>query len=128
MDEQIYKENILDRYKHPRHKKVPDSFDIHEGGVNATCGDSLIVYLSFDESGKIKSADFDGEGCAVSQASADMLMEKIIGMGMENVGTLTEDDVYKTLGIAIGPSREKCALLPLNTLRRWVGEPPLGSI
>lgn len=128
MDEQIYKENILDRYKHPRNKKVPEVFDIREGGVNATCGDSLIVFLSFDENGKIKSANFDGEGCAVSQASSDMLMEKIVGMSMENIGRLTEDEVYAMLGITIGPSREKCALLPLNTLRRWIGEPPLGTI
>ncbi len=128
MDEQLYKENILDRYKNPRHKKVPDSFDIREGAVNASCGDSLMVFLSFDENGKIKSAYFDGIGCAVSQASADMLMEKLIGKKMDEIGAITEKEIYEMLGIVIGPSREKCALLPLNTLRKWIGEPMLGSI
>jgi len=128
MDEQIYKENILDRYKNPRHKKVPDTFDIKEGSVNASCGDSLLVFLSFDEEGKIKEANFDGIGCAVSQASSDMLLDKLIGMKMDEIGNLTEKDIYDMLGIEIGPSREKCALLPLNTLRRWIGEQPLGNI
>jgi len=128
MDEQIYKENILDRYKNPRHKGMPEKFDVHEGGVNATCGDSLIVFLSFDEDGKITEAHFDGEGCAVSQASSDMMMDKLIGKKMDEIANFTEKDIYKMLGIQIGPSREKCALLPLNTLRRWLGEPPLGSI
>jgi len=128
MDEQIYKENILDRYKNPRHKKMPEKFDVHEGGVNASCGDSFITYLSFDEEGRIKEANFDGEGCAVSQAAADMLMEKLLGKKIDEVEGITEKDIYDMLGITIGPSREKCALLPLNTLRRFIGEMPLGPI
>jgi nitrogen fixation NifU-like protein len=128
MDEELYKENIIDRYKHPRHKKAPDSYDMREGGVNASCGDSLMVFLKFDDDGKITEAGFDGEGCAISQAAADMLMEKIIGTRMEDFSAISEKDIYGLLGITIGPSREKCALLAANTLRRWVGENPLGEI
>jgi nitrogen fixation NifU-like protein len=128
MDEELYKQNILDRYKNPRRKKMPDSYDMREGGVNASCGDSLLVFLKFDDDGKITEANFDGEGCAISLAAADMLMEKIIGMRMEDFSSISEKDVYNLLGINIGSSREKCALLAANTLRRWVGENPLGSI
>ena len=128
MDEELYKENILDRYKHPRQKGVPEKHDIHEGGVNATCGDNLIVFLSFDENGNIKEAHWDGEGCAISQASADMLMDKIIGKSMESIGKITEKEIHELLGIEIGPSREKCAYLPVNTLRRWLGEPGFGPV
>lgn len=128
MDEELYKQNILDRYHHPRHKKAPDSYDMREGGVNASCGDSLLVFLKFGDDGKIVEANFDGEGCAISQAAADMLMEKIVGMEMNDLGSLSEKDIYEMLGISIGPSREKCALLAVNTLRRWVGENPLGAV
>jgi nitrogen fixation NifU-like protein len=128
MDEELYKQNILDRYHHPRHKKIPDSYDMREGGVNATCGDSLIIFLKFDDNGVIREANFDGEGCAISQSAADMLMEKIIGTRMENFASISEKDVYELLGVDIGPSREKCALLAANTLRRWVGENTLGTI
>lgn len=128
MEEELYKQNILDRYKHPKYKKVPDSYDMREGGVNASCGDSLLVFLKFDEDGKISEAGFDGEGCAISQAAADMLMEKIIGTRMEDFASISQKDVYEMLGIDIGPSREKCALFAVNTLRRWVGENPLGEI
>ena len=128
MDEELYKQNILDRYHNPRHKRVPDSYDMREGGVNATCGDSLLVFLKFNDEAKIAEANFDGEGCAVSQAAADMLMEKIINTEMSDFASISEKDIYEMLGIDIGPSREKCALLAANTLRRWVGENPLGSI
>lgn len=128
MDEELYKQNILDRYKNPRYKKVPDSYDMREGGVNASCGDSLIVFLKFDDDGKIIQVNFDGEGCAISQAATDMLMEKIIGTRMEDFASISEKDTYEMLGINIGPSREKCAFLAANTLRRWVGENPLGEI
>lgn len=128
MDEELYKQNILDRNKNPRYKKVPDSYDMREGGVNASCGDSLIVFLKFNDDGVITEASFDGEGCAISQASADMLMEKIIGTEMSDFASISKKDVYDMLGINIGPSREKCALLAANTLRRWVGENPLGEV
>jgi nitrogen fixation NifU-like protein len=128
MDEELYKQNILDRYHHPRYKKVPDLYDMREGGVNASCGDSLLVFLKFGDDGKISEANFDGEGCAISQSATDMLMEKIIGTRMEDFASISEKDIYGLLGVDIGPSREKCALLAANTLRRWVGENPLGKI
>jgi nitrogen fixation NifU-like protein len=127
MDEELYKQNILDRYKNPRHKKVPESYDMREGGINASCGDSLLVFLKFSDDGKISEADFDGEGCAISQVATDMLLEKIIGTRMEDFAKISEEDVYQLLGIAAGTPREKCALLAVNTLRRWVGENPLGA-
>lgn len=128
MDEQIYKENILDRYKHPRHKGSPEKYDIREGAVNASCGDSMLIFLSFDENGKVKEAHFDGEGCAISQAAADMLLDKVIGMTAEDIGKIQEKEIYDMLGIEIGPSREKCAMISINTLRRWLGENMYGVI
>jgi len=128
MDEELYKENILDRYTHPRNKKAPEKYDIHEGGANATCGDALIVFLSFDKNARISEAHWDGEGCAISQAAADMLMEKLIGKTMQEVGEIKEEEILKMLGITIGPSREKCAFLSVNTLRRWLGETQYGPL
>jgi hypothetical protein len=90
MDEELYKENILDRYKHPRNKNAPEKYDIHEGGANATCGDALIVFLSFDENAKITEAHWDGEGCAVTHRQDDGTSWK--NRGRRNTGNARYHD------------------------------------
>ncbi len=117
MDDELYRQNILDRYRHPRNKRIIPDASVRQGGANPSCGDSLIVYLSFDEEGKVEDSSFDGEGCAISQSAADMLMGAIRGKTKEELVTLTEKDMYGLLGFEVGASREKCALLALNTIR-----------
>jgi nitrogen fixation NifU-like protein len=63
---------------------------------------------------------FDGHGCAISQASADLLMESIIGKPLEEVKKLNKQDVLEMLGIDLGPVRLKCALLSLKVLKAGV--------
>lgn len=96
---------------------VPPAFDLRESGVNPSCGDALMMYISFGEDGSIDAAAFDGEGCAISQAAADMLSEKAVGMTRDEVLGLRSEDIYDLLGVSVGPSREKCALLALNALQ-----------
>lgn len=121
MDDEIYTENILERYRRPRNKRVMADFDVREAGVNPSCGDSLILYLKFDKEDKIANASFDGEGCAISQAAADMLMGKIQNMEKKNLREINEKDMFDCLGIPVGPSREKCALLAFNALKKIYG-------
>jgi len=117
MDDEIYTQNILDRYRRPKNKRTMENFDAREAGVNPSCGDSLVLFLKFDEMGSIEDASFDGEGCAISQASADMLMGKVHGMRREEAKRITKEDVCGMLGISVGPAREKCALLAWGALQ-----------
>ena len=70
--------------------------------------------------GKITEAAFSGHGCAISQASADLLLESVIGKTLDEVKRLTKQDVLDNLGIDLGPVRLKCALLPLKVLKASV--------
>ena len=113
----IYKENILDHYKHPHNKKHIDNPTKKQSGVNPSCGDSIDVSLVIKD-GKIVDIGYRGNGCAISQASMSMLSDKVIGMTAEEVQHLQKDDVLELLGIPIGIVRMKCALLGLRTTQR----------
>ena len=65
-------------------------------------------------------AAFRGHGCAISQASASMLMDEIIGAPLDDLKKWSKDDVLGLLGIEIGPVRLKCALLPLKVMKAGV--------
>ncbi len=113
----LYREAILDHYKHPHnfgHLPKPDVV-VEEG--NVTCGDKIVMEIKF----KVKVIDdirFSGEGCAISQASASMLTEKVKGMKTKEMQKLSIDDIQEMLGTSLTPSRVKCATLPLEVLQK----------
>jgi nitrogen fixation NifU-like protein len=76
--------------------------------------------LRVDGNSKVIDGRFDGKGCAISQASADLLIESIIGKSIEEVKRLSKQDVLDLLGIELGPVRLKCALLSLKVLKAGV--------
>jgi len=73
-----------------------------------------------DANGVVSDARFDGHGCAISQASADLLVESIIGKPLEEVKHLNKQNILDLLGIDLGPVRLKCALLSLKVLKAGV--------
>jgi nitrogen fixation NifU-like protein len=73
-----------------------------------------------DGNSKVTDGRFDGKGCAISQASADLLIESVIGKPLEDVKKLTKQDVLEMLGIELGPVRLKCALLSLKVLKAGI--------
>ncbi|MBP7964281.1 MAG: SUF system NifU family Fe-S cluster assembly protein [Caldilineaceae bacterium] len=117
--DQLYREAILDHYKHPRHKGSLDAPDVHYHDHNPFCGDEITVELKVED-GIVTDAAFDGRGCAISQASASMMMEEIMGMAVDDLKKWTKDDILEMLGIEIGPVRLKCALLPLKALKAGI--------
>jgi nitrogen fixation protein NifU and related proteins len=117
--DQLYREAILDHYKHPRHKGHLESPDVHYHDTNPFCGDEVTIELKV-ENGVVVEAAFDGRGCAISQASASMIMEEIIGMTVDDLKAWGKEDVLELLGIEIGPVRLKCALLPLKALKAGI--------
>jgi nitrogen fixation protein NifU and related proteins len=116
----LYRDNIIDHYKNPRYRGHLDPNDIHFEDDNPLCGDHIEITLQVDETGKVKDGRFDGKGCAISQASADLLIESIIGKPIEEVKQLSKQNILDMLGIELGPVRLKCALLPLKVLKAGV--------
>jgi nitrogen fixation NifU-like protein len=115
--EDLYREVIIDRYKTPHYRGKLDPHDITFEDDNPLCGDHIHIDLRVDKSGRVTEAAFDGHGCAISQASADLLVESIIGKSLDEVKALTKQDVLDLLGIELGPVRLKCALLSLKVLK-----------
>lgn len=116
----LYREVIIEHYKNPSYRGHLDPHDIQFEDNNPLCGDHIEITLQMDDKGNVADARFDGHGCAISQASADLLMESIIGKPVDDVKQLKKDDVLEMLGIDLGPVRLKCALLSLKVLKAGV--------
>lgn len=118
--EDFYRELIIERYKTPHFRGVLDPNNISYEDDNPACGDHIQIDVRLDEQGIVTEALFSGAGCAISQASADLLLESIIGKSVEDIKELTKEDVLENLGIELGPVRLKCALLPLKVLKAGI--------
>ena len=112
----LYAENILDHYKHPRGMGSLSSPTVTCREENASCGDDLTIDLTL-MNGKIAHLQWRGDGCAISQAAMSMLSEELQGMDTAAAAKLTPGHVYELLGVPVGPRRFKCALLCLHTLK-----------
>ena len=115
--EDLYREYILDHYKSPHRRGHLEDHTFAYEDDNPTCGDHVHIELKVDDSGIVTDARFDGVGCALSQASADILLEHIVGKPLEEVKQFSKDDLLNLLGITLGPVRLKCALLSLKVLK-----------
>ena len=111
-----FREAIIDHYNHPRCKGSLEDADVNYHDTNPFCGDEVTIQLRIVDDTVVDAA-FDGRGCAISQASASMIMEEIIGMPVADLKQWGKEDVLELLGIEIGPVRLKCALLPLKALK-----------
>ncbi|MGA9193290.1 MAG: iron-sulfur cluster assembly scaffold protein [Anaerolineales bacterium] len=116
----LYREQIIDRYKNPRMRGKLDPHDYSYQDDNPLCGDRIRVDLRLGEDGRVSEAAFSGEGCAISQASADLLTEAVVGKSLDEIKALGKEDVLELLGIELGPVRLKCALLSLKVIKAGV--------
>ena len=115
-DEQFYREYILDHYKNPRNFGRIEGAEITHEEYNPLCGD--VVGMDFRvRAGVIEDVKFHGRGCAISQASASLMTERLRGMTLEEARQVGKEDVLEELGIDISPARLKCALLSLKVLK-----------
>ena len=113
----LYRDYILEHYKHPRNFGELEPHDREWHDHNPLCGDELGVHLVVDGDGTIADLRFHGQGCAISQASASIASEELIGMKLNAVAALDADWIVDLLGIEISPTRRKCALLSLKVMR-----------
>ena len=115
-DDQFYREFILDHYKNPRNFGRLEHPDISHEEDNPLCGDVIGMDFRVTD-GVIEDVRFHGRGCAISQASASLLTERLKGISLDDAKKIGKADVLGELGIEISPARIKCALLSLKVLK-----------
>ena len=117
----VYQEFIIELYKNPLNFGKIDSPDYKAQMYNATCGDMIEIYLKA-KGGTVTEAKFMGKGCAISQASSSLFMGYLKGKKTEELGKIRKEDVLALLKIDLSknPTRMKCALLPLDALRKAI--------
>jgi len=113
-----YHEQILDHYKNPQNFALLSNATYTREELNPTCGDRFTFSINVDAAGIITDVGFSGEGCAISTASASMLSEAIKGKSLNEALELKPEFVLDLLSIDLGPTRLKCALLPLQAITR----------
>ncbi len=132
----LYQEQILEHYKNPRNFGVLPGANRHASGHNPLCGDKLVVGLLLDDSGTISDVKFQGQGCAISKASASLMTQAVKGLTRVEAeklcerflnlvtGTQGEGDDLSHLGkltalagVRQYPARVKCASLCWHTLK-----------
>ena len=117
MDDQLYREYILEHYKHPHNHGSLEHADMEAHDLNPLCGDELTFQVALDEDGRVSAVAFDGHGCAISQASASMLSDEIKGKTADELLALDRRTVLDLLGIDISATRMKCAMLSLKVVK-----------
>jgi nitrogen fixation NifU-like protein len=112
----LYRENILDHYKRPHHWGELAEPDLEAEDFNPLCGDELKVQLKVQD-GRVADVAFSGHGCAISQASASMASDELVGMAVDDLLKLDRAFILDLLGIDISATRMKCALLSLKVIK-----------
>ena len=116
----VYSEIILDYYRHPRNKGTLAHPNIKVKDTNPLCGDIIEMQLELDGGGTVKDVRFNGQGCAISQASASMLTELVKGKKLDDVRAISKEDILSLIGGQLSAVRLKCALLSLKVLKTGV--------
>jgi nitrogen fixation protein NifU and related proteins len=117
MDDQLYREYILEHYKHPHNHGSLEHADMEARDLNPLCGDELTFQLELDAEGKVDQVAFDGHGCAISQASASMLSDELKGKTPQELLAMDHTTVLDLLGIEISATRMKCAMLSVKVVK-----------
>jgi len=142
--ESMYREIILDHYKHPQHRGLPVEFDAEVHHVNPTCGDEVTLRVRVAADGTIADLGWEGEGCSISQASTSVMSGLVTGKPVKDALALQErflelmqsrgeaelsdadedelEDAVAFEGVSKYPARVKCALLGWMAMKSAVAE------
>lgn len=117
----LYQDALVDHYRNPRNRGIIEFADFESGEDNPSCGDSINMYGQVQD-GKLKAVSFQGAGCVISQAAASMLTQKVLGMDLHEIMKLDANFMRQLVGIELGPTRVRCALLALEALQKGIRE------
>jgi nitrogen fixation NifU-like protein len=136
MMRELYTQVIMDHYQRPRNRGELEDADLEEYLLNPLCGDEVTVYANFRD-GKVADVKFGGRGCSISQASASMMTERLMGKSLEEAGAEISrfkammvgeeefpemDDLTALKGVIQYPSRIKCATLAWTAFLKGLKE------
>ena len=121
MTPDIYRETILDHYRHPRNYGDLSNANAHARDSNVLCGDVVEMQLRIDAN-RIEEARFRGEGCAISIATASILTEFSKGKSISEIKDLGNKELIKLLGTDPGPARIECAILGLEVMKAAINK------
>ena len=124
----FYNESLTEHNVHPYHKHTLEGANMALEGVNPSCGDDIVLLLKVEDD-KIVDGAFQGDGCAVSQASADMMLDLIIGKSKDEALRLADIFLRMIQGkasedVAHMPARVKCACLGWHTAKEMLEKGP----
>ncbi len=116
----LYREYLVELYRHPHNFGLMDSPDVRQEGANPLCGDQLTVDLALDGD-QVREARFVGKGCAVSIAAASILTDLAPSLTVPALMAMDEARMIEEMGLgALTPARVKCAVLALKTLQAGI--------
>ncbi|MGD1995969.1 MAG: iron-sulfur cluster assembly scaffold protein [Anaerolineae bacterium] len=114
---EVYREHILDHYANPRNWGRLERPDIVADADDPSCGDQVHMEIKLDPEGRVEKVAFEGEGCLISMASASIFTEHVEGRSLEELESLTEEEILAMLDVTVPSRRRRCALTPLVALR-----------
>ena len=116
MDE-MYRENMLDHHKNPRHQGKPSEYNFSYDDKNPLCGDQVEIF-GLIKDGVLKDVGFEGKGCIICMSSTSILLEEVYGKSKEELDKFSKEDLFDLIGVSLTPSRVKCAMLPFVCLKK----------
>ncbi|MCL5782870.1 MAG: SUF system NifU family Fe-S cluster assembly protein [Candidatus Thermoplasmatota archaeon] len=125
-DEDLNSEILLEHYRNPHHHGQLEDPSARQLEYNPVCGDTIQITVKIEKD-RITDIKFIGRGCSVSQGATSMLTDRVLGLSLEEVKKISPEDILEMLGLNLGPSREKCALLPLNTIKKCISQYEISS-
>lgn len=117
----LYKEVILELYRHPLHKKIVEPCDMRGRDVNTSCGDEIELMIRLDKN-IIADIGHQGNGCAISQAAVSLLADHILGKNIDEIKEMKSDLMNELLPIDIPYTRKNCAMLGWNVLQQLLSQ------
>ena len=119
MDNNLYRQELLDHYRHPRNYGILPHAHTSTEILNPSCGDQISLQLAVAD-GRLDQVRFQGKGCVISLAAASLLTERVLHKPLDLLEAFSKDDMVDLVGIPLGPTRLRCALLALEALHRAI--------
>jgi nitrogen fixation protein NifU and related proteins len=119
-DNDIYREEILEQYKHPRNFGTMKNPTFESESINPLCGDKICLQLKVNKKGIVEEVRFSGLGCALSIATSSLFTEWILGKNLKQLRSVEPAQVEKLLGAKVGPTRLPCLFLIYVALQKMV--------